>query len=160
MCNYFAYGSNMDLGSLNGWCLSKGLGNVTFLSVEPARLESYRLEFNHFSITRNAGAANIMESSGCAVYGLLIRVSLDDLQKIRRKEGFPDYYDEIRVTVRILSNNQLTNNVRTYKIVTGKEHTEFQPPTREYLNLIVRCAEEHNFPEDYIEHLRSIQTVD
>lgn len=161
MCDYFAYGSNMDQNHVNDWCLKKGYERIKFLSLQPAKLESYKLEFNYFSeINWKAGAANIMGSPGCAVYGFLVKLSPDDLDKIRKKEGSSKCYEEILVTVKLLSNNKSIHHVKTYKAVKNRECNDFQPPKREYLNLIIGCAEEHNFPEDYREHLRSIQTAD
>ena len=135
---YFAYGSNMDKEDLDKWCEENGYQKIKFLSVLPAKLKGYKLTFNYFSIRRKGGAANIMESEGNCVYGLLIELTKHDLKTIRAKEGYPNIY----------------------KVVKHCEKIKHQPPTKYYMQLIIKNARRYNLPDNYIDFLESIETRD
>ncbi|HCJ66583.1 MAG TPA: hypothetical protein DHV62_04475 [Elusimicrobia bacterium] len=160
---YFAYGSNMDKEDLDKWCENRRLPKIEFLSISPAKLNGYKLCFNYFSSSRNAGAANIMESRNDCVYGLLLEIKDSDIEVIRRKEGYSRdpskcYYDEISVNVEKFD-GALIRNVKIYKVVKHREKPEHQLPTRYYMQLIIRNAKKYNFPKDYIQFLKSIKTI-
>jgi len=157
MVHYFAYGSNMDKEDLDKWCENKRKPMVTFRSISPAKLNGYKLSFNYFSSCRNGGAANIMESKKDCVYGLLIEMEKDNLNTIRTKEGYPNFYDEICVGVETF-NGTLFRDVKTYKVVKSQEKPNHQPPTRYYMQLIIKNARKYSFPSEYIRFLESIQT--
>ena len=156
---YFAYGSNMDKEDLDKWCEEKGHPKIKFLSVLPAKLKGYKLTFNYFSTSRNGGAANIMKSEGDCVYGLLIELTEDDLKTIRIKEGCPNNYKEIEVSVEEFDGT-VVQGVKTYKVVKEHEKIKHQPPTKYYMQLIIRNARRYNFPDNYIDFLESIKTRD
>jgi cation transport regulator ChaC len=157
MIRYFAYGSNMDKVDLDKWCDKNSVNRVTFLSVTPAKLKDHKLSFNYFSTQRNAGAANIMASDGDHVYGLLVDIADSDLKTLRRKEGHPNSYEEIPVEVET-RDGALVQNVKTYKAVKERELSKHQPPTREYLDLIIKIADKYNFPHSYVDFLKSVET--
>jgi len=159
MINYFAYGSNMDKDDLDKWCKDKGLPEIKFPSISPAKLKDYKLSFNYFSTTRGGGAANIMESKDDCVYGLLIELTGKDLETIRKKEGYPYYYDEICIDVEKFDKT-VARNVKTYKVVKVEETSGHQPPTRYYIELIIKNAKKYNFPKEYIKFLESVKTKD
>ena len=156
---YFAYGSNMDKEDLDKWCEENGYQKIKFLSVLPAKLKGYKLTFNYFSIRRKGGAANIMESEGNCVYGLLIELTKHDLKTIRAKEGYPNIYKEIEVSVEKFDGTAV-QGVKTYKVVKHCEKIKHQPPTKYYMQLIIKNARRYNFPDNYIDFLESIETRD
>lgn len=157
---YFAYGSNMDKDDLDRWCKEHGYGSIKFTDVIPSKLLGYRLVFNYFSSSRRAGAANIMESKGSVVYGLLIELDENNKEIIREKEGYRyHYYNEIKVNIETLDGNTFSD-VFTYKVFKEKESDSFQPPKKEYLELIKRAAEKYNFPDEYRKFLKDIKTKD
>ncbi len=147
----------MDKDDLDIWCDRKSVNPVTFLSVTPAKLKDHKLSFNYFSTTRNAGAANIMASDGDYVYGLLIDIADADLKTLRRKEGHPNSYEETPVEVETFD-GALVQNVKTYKAVKERELPKHQPPTREYLDLIIKIADKYDFHRSYVEFLQSVET--
>lgn len=159
MIRYFAYGSNMDKEDLDKWCSSRGFSPLKFLSVSPVKLDGYRLCFNYFSASRNGGAANIMESDEDHVFGLLIEIEKRDLETIRTKEGYPNFYAEISVDVQRLDGT-VVQDVISYKVVKSREEPSHQPPTRDYFSLITRSAIRYGFPTDYVKYLQSIETID
>ena len=133
---YFAYGSNMDKDDLDKWCKGHGCKIIKFLNVIPSKLKGYRLAFNYFSSSRNAGTANIMKSENDVVYGLLINLDDKNKETIREKEGYHcRCYDEINIET-ITLDGKIFSNVLTYKVFEEKQGNEFQPPTKHYLGLI------------------------
>jgi len=157
MIYYFAYGSNMDKEDLDKWCKKKGHPVVEPLSTpSPAKLNGYKLSFNYLSPSRNAGAANIIESENDCVYGLLSGLGDSDLDTIRVKEGCPTFYNEIYVDVEKFDGT-LVQNVKTYKVVKDQEKPGHQPPTKYYLQLLIKNAKRYNFPDDYIRYLETIK---
>ena len=154
---YFAYGSNMDENDLNEWCKKQKRAFPRWKLLGIACLENYKLVFNYYSSTRNGGAANLMEFPNSKVYGLLLEINNEyDLETIRKKEGYPNYYDEIKVAAKC--NNENIANVLTYKVVKNKEKLEHQKPTRYYMDLILNNARKNGFPNEYIQYLESIKT--
>ncbi|MDA8339306.1 MAG: gamma-glutamylcyclotransferase [Nitrospiraceae bacterium] len=156
---YFAYGSNTDSDDLAQWCINNGYDPIAFDSVVPAVLKGYKLAFNHYSKGRNGGAANIMESPDDSVHGLLYLLKVEDMKKIRKKEGYPRTYDEILVEVKT-PDGRIINNVLTYKLRKEKVKPEHQPPAKYYLGLIINNAKKYDFSPDYIGYLESIKTKD
>ena len=159
LVNYFAYGSNIDKKDLDKWCENHNSPLVNPTHITPARLDGYKLVFNYFSTSRNAGAANIIESPGDCTYGLLMELEERDRVIIRLKEGYPRYYGEICADVETFD-GKLINDVITYKVVRDREKREHRPPTKCYLHLIIVNAKKYGFPEEYIEYLESIQPID
>jgi hypothetical protein len=157
MALYFAYGSNMNQEGLDQWCKCKGENLIRLINTCAARLNNYHLVFNYFSVSRNGGVANIMVSRGACVYGLLSEVTDADLATLRVKEGCPNCYEEIEVTVEKFDGT-IVKGVKTYKVVPACETTDHQPPTRQYLSLIMSNVAKNNLPDSYIEYLRSTKT--
>lgn len=148
----------MDKDDLDKWCTRKGKNQVNLMNASPAKLGGYKLTFNYYSKTRRGGAANIMESSGDCVYGLLAKLEKEDLDTIREKEVCPNYYSEICVDVEKFDGTVI-NGVKTYKVVRTLEEPRHQPPTECYLQLIIRNAEKYGFPTEYIKYLKSIEVA-
>ena len=157
MINYFAYGSNMDEEDFEKRCNKKGWRMVKFQNRRVAKLNGYKLTFNYYSPSRKAGAANIMESKKDCAYGLLIEIEESNLETIRKKEGYPNYYDEISVDVETFDGTP-SQDVKTYKVVKSREEHNHQPPTEEYMQLIIKNAKKYGFPKEYIEYLESFPT--
>lgn len=98
-----------------------------------------------------------MKSENDCVYGLLMEVQKDELDILRKKEGYPDYYGEISVHVETFD-GAIIRDVKTYKVVKSRQTPDHQPPTTSYMALIIENAKRYNFPGDYIHSLESIQT--
>jgi cation transport regulator ChaC len=155
----FAYGSNMDREDLNSWCEKEGRTKIDFSNVSPAKLNGYKLSFNYFSSSRGAGVANIMRSDKDCVYGILIELDEESINTLRKKEGFPNCYDEINVEVIKFADTKV-QGAKTYKVKTENETPGYQAPKKYYLNLIIRNAEKYGFPDEYIEFLNSLEAID
>lgn len=86
---YFAYGSNMNLGQMAYRCPdAEVIGTV--------RLEGYRLSFAGGG---DRGVATILPCPGSHVDGVLWEISKRDELQLDRYEGFPRLYGKETVTV-------------------------------------------------------------
>ncbi|MFC1799390.1 gamma-glutamylcyclotransferase family protein [Candidatus Eisenbacteria bacterium] len=154
---YFAYGSNMDENDLKQWCENNRRSFPDWKLLGNACLENYELSFNYYARGRHGGAANLMELSGRRVYGLLFEMSEDEGRAtIRKKEGYPDQYEEILVTVEC--DGRRVDGVTTYKVAKQKEQPDHQRPTAYYMDLILKNARKYGFPAEYIQFLERIET--
>ena len=156
MIKYFAYGSNMDEDDLKEWCCKKHHKIPDFQNIRPAKLNGYKLSFNYFSKCRGGGAANIMLSSNNCVYGLLTEITDDDLNTIRKKEGYSKEplkrnYDEICIDVE--AEGEIIPHVKTYKVSKSHEEPNNISPSKEYLDLIVNNSKKYRFPPEYIRNV-------
>jgi hypothetical protein len=154
---YFAYGSNMNQADLDRWCDAHGRPRVRPRHVTVAVLAGYALSFDYFSETRNSGAADVVQSPGGQVYGLLMEISAEDRETIRAKEGWPDHYEELTVAVATVAGANV-RGVTTYRVIPSLRLPEPVAPSRAYLDLIVSSARRHRFPKAYIEELERIPT--
>lgn len=152
---YFAYGSNMHKEDLRRWCERGGYSPVTFLSEEVAVLKDWKLIFNYYSASRGGGAANIVRSVGNEVWGLLVELSVEDYEKIYKKEGAPRCYKEIIVSV-VTKDGKVIDDVRTFRAVKERESRKHVAPTKEYLKLLIESAKNYGFPKWYIKKLEKI----
>jgi len=117
-------------------------------------LRDFRLNFNYYSRTRGGGAANIERAPGDHVEGVLLDINDVDKVTIDEKEGAPNYYREILVSV-ILRDCTKMENVVAYTVCEDKK-TEFTPPTREYKQIIIDGARAFGLSKEWIEKLEKI----
>jgi hypothetical protein len=154
---YFAYGSNMDEKELTTYIQRKGGDSSAVSNPRWARLDDWRLVFNHFSHNRRAGAANIERAEGQCVEGILWDATEEALDVIDCKEGRPGNYERICVCVSD-EQGQLLREVVTYEVVQKLPH--FCAPKRNYLDLMKRAASRFGFSEKYRRILNAIETVE
>lgn len=159
LINYFAYGSNMDEEDLNRWCRERGYSPIKPLEVKVAVLKGFKLVFNYYSSTRRCGVANVVPSEGDEVWGLLLKISSEDYQKIKKKEGCCQVYKEVEVEV-VTVDDGCTVRAKTFVVAKELQLREHQPPSRYYLNLLIEAARKHLFPREYVEKLERVMTKD
>jgi gamma-glutamylcyclotransferase (GGCT)/AIG2-like uncharacterized protein YtfP len=87
-----------------------------------AELQDYELEFAYH--------CNVVPAPGSSVPGLLWTITDQDLEALDWTEGYPNYYDRVRVPVVI---DELALNAVVY-FMPGK--TQHCPPGRGYLDLV------------------------
>jgi gamma-glutamylcyclotransferase (GGCT)/AIG2-like uncharacterized protein YtfP len=112
---YFAYGMNTHLGQMAQRC-------PTAEVVGAAELPDHELEFAYH--------CNVKPAPGSSVPGLLWTITDQDLEALDWTEGYPAYYDRVRVPVVI---DGLALNAVVY-FMPGK--TQPCPPSRGYLDLV------------------------
>jgi gamma-glutamylcyclotransferase (GGCT)/AIG2-like uncharacterized protein YtfP len=163
MVHYFAYGSNMNQEDFKRRCASKSHINLTAKKPIPCTLNNYLLTFNYYSTTRNGGAANIEKAGGGRVEGVLYDISEKDLHAIDAKEGYygpnnqRNFYDRIEVSVMPAGSTKPVTAV-TYIANQKMVKTSFQPPTKDYLQVIIKGAKDRNLPTTWLRKLEAIQT--
>ena len=140
---YFAYASNMNRRQVE-----QRAGALAEEKV--ARLDNYELNFDKIA-RGGTGTANLVAAEGKTVYGVLYRVTEQQLKALDRFEGVPEHYRRSQVTVAEADGRKVAAQVYlARKVRKGLK------PDRGYLARIVQGAEEHGLPADYIEELKRI----
>ena len=113
-----------------------------------ARLDNYRLVFQHLDVT-SAAYADIV-TPGDGVIGVIYRCTAEQLNRLDAHEGG---YDRQTVTVTDEQGESLT---AVAYLMTPTSSLRPGKPTTAYLRKIVRGAREHHLPEDYIRQIEEI----
>jgi gamma-glutamylcyclotransferase (GGCT)/AIG2-like uncharacterized protein YtfP len=130
---YFAYGSNLNRADLHKWCVDRDLLTLELNQVGIAELPDHKLAFSVHSQSRNGGVLDIRESIGRCVEGVLFEVTQEQLSILDRKEGAPNFYQRIKVTV-IDSNGNLVQAI-TYRVNPDNAGSYVQP-SEDYLEVV------------------------
>ena len=140
---YFAYASNMLRAQIK-----QRVGGAK--EEKCARLDDYELNFDKVA-RAGTGAANITIVPGKVVWGVLYRLSEQQMKVLDRFEGVPAHYRRSEVNVIDTEGNKIAAQVYlARKVRKGLK------PDRLYLQRIVQGAEEHNLPSEYVVQLRSV----
>lgn len=145
--NYFAYGSNMCLQALQ-----KRNGVTPKEPGVPAKLDGYRLLFNKES-SDCSGKANIEACPGKEVWGVLYRISDEQLKILEDKEK--GYMNKI---ISIQRSDGTTESAWTFTKESPGNNSLF--PYLWYKRFLVDGAREHELPAEYIARLGAIEAVD
>lgn len=138
--DYFAYGANMSTGWLKRCVPSaKPLGH--------AKLLDKRLVCNKESID-GSGKANLANSLGDAVWGVLYEIDLAELAKLDRVEG-----GYTRVSLEVITNQG--SSIKAYVYISCKL-TDDARPYDWYKELMIKGAREHQLPAPYVKFLEQI----
>ncbi len=133
---YFGYGSNLDKEDWTKWCLQRGYRPEGLKEIGPAWIDGYYLDFDYFSKSRGAGAANLryLFPGRAATPGALFEIDENTRNALDAKEGHPNpkYYRRIKTTA-YTSNGE---SVEAYTYIHSAKQTEFHQPTAEYENFI------------------------
>lgn len=133
---YFAYGSNLDPKQMES-----RVG--PFQEALKARLPRFRLIFRGYSKMWNGATADIEPCGKKIVYGVVYKISKQQLRKLDKFEGFPNVYKRTWVKV-IVENKEILSAV-TY-IRVNKEPRA--PPSKQYLETIIRGLKAHGYSDD------------
>ena len=87
---YFAYGSNLDVEQMKIRCPDSEL-------VGESVLNGYKLAFTAESKMWGGGVADIVVNNGSEVWGVLYKISDNDLTNLDRYESVPDLYNRINL---------------------------------------------------------------
>lgn len=129
MKRYFAYGSNMS-----GEQMAQPDRAPDAKKVEVVELSNYE-----FFIDAR-GVASIREKRDKRVLGIIYLISRNDEKKLDKKEGVPKFY--VKTKLPIL-------NAFTYIDQTIEEGQ----PRNGYLEKIIKAAQSHNLPKEYVAEL-------
>jgi gamma-glutamylcyclotransferase (GGCT)/AIG2-like uncharacterized protein YtfP len=151
---YFAYGSNLDPVQMRDRCPGH---QVVGLAV----LQEHRIAFPVFSPDWGGGVAGPVPAHGRQVWGVLYELSDAQMAALDSYEGFKgpgdqhNFYDRGTVTVDVTRPDDGSVPRRVRAATYFPHFSKPAPPTRAYLDTILRGALHHRLPEDYVEALRS-----
>jgi gamma-glutamylcyclotransferase (GGCT)/AIG2-like uncharacterized protein YtfP len=141
---YFAYGSNMDPNQMASRCPGA-------VSIGSARLAGYELAFVWDSPGWGGGVATVIPSSGREVWGVLWDLTAGHIEALDRYEGVA-----IHAYVREHLNVETDDGVVNALIYLATDTRE-KPPSRRYVDALIRGAKAHGLPADYVEQLRALR---
>lgn len=144
MTFYFAYGSNMSQGQMRNRCSSAQF-------VCRGQLREHRLGFTRHSVGWGGGTADVLAAPDAVVWGAVFTLSENDLELLDHDEGVPRAYVRVHGTVVDDAGQLLTAWI--YVVAEKRPHV---PPTRDYLDTILRGAREAGLPGEYIAGLEAI----
>jgi cation transport regulator ChaC len=153
LSNYFAYGSNL---------LDDEIKRTTE-TAEPvgvAYLPGYRVKFTKHSESRGCDAASIAKDAGSIVWGFVYRVNEDDQEALKKRElGYREDQDLIALLVPDVSEISEADPIPVFTFIGENTCLDACGPSREYLDLVIRGAEERGLPADYIASLATESDV-
>ena len=152
MINYFAYGSNISENRM----LNER--KINFISRKFAILENYKLLFNKVS-KKNCylGFANVVESDGDVVEGVIYELNDSDINIIDKFEGAnsnPSHY--CRKSVDVICGGKIINSI--VYVANPDMIRENIKPDKNYLNYLLEGKD--IFSDKYYNDLKSTKTLD
>jgi len=140
MVFYYAYGSNMSEQRM----LDR---KISFFSRKFGILKDYKLVFNKISKSNNnISFANIVESVGDIVEGVIYEINEDDIKKLDKFEGYPIHY--------IRKNLIIDNKSCIVYIAQDQWIKEGVYPTKEYINYLLEAKDV--ISEEYYNKIKNI----
>src|SRR5262245_30824125 len=149
---YFAFGSNLDPDQMKERCPAHRVVGL-------AELHDHRLAFPRYSQRWGGGVASPQLAHGESVWGVLYDLSEADLDALDRYEGFRapgdqhNVYDREHVVVDLVraDDGSVPRRVRAWIYLARPSNPS--PPSRRYLEALLKGARHHRLPEDYIAKL-------
>ena len=155
---YFAYGSNLDPDQMR---VRAPDARVVGLGL----LRDYRLTFPLRSLSWGGGAAGVTHAHGGEVWGVLYELSDSDLASLDAHEGWHgagnhhNTYDRDLATVDLTRPDDGSVPRRVRATTYFARNLNPTPPTREYLDAMLRGARHHHLPPEYIEWMVTIEVA-
>jgi len=152
---YFAYGSNLDPEQMQSRCPGAAVVGL-------AALRDHRLVFPLYSNNWGGGVSSIQLAHGHTVWGMLHDLTEEHLQTLDGFESFRgpgdqhNVYDRDQVTVELTrpDDGSFPRRVRAWTYIARPAKPS--PPSRRYLDAILRGARHHRLPEEYIAKLATV----
>ncbi len=156
---YFAYGSNLDPEQMRSRCPGSRIVGL-------ASLRNYRLIFPLPSERWGGGVSSVQPGHGQTVWGALYELTDPDLVALDGWEGFRasgdqhNIYDREQVSVDLVraDDDSFPRRVRAWIYIARPWKPT--PPSRRYLDAILRGARHHRLPDEYIAGLEALTTED
>jgi len=149
---YFAFGSNLLTERIH-------INNPSARFKCVAKLDDYKLTFNHYSKRWQGSVATIIEDKNSNMYGIVWELQKEHLKTLDEQEGVPhNVYKRINVQVQPVGSNETIDCV-SYQLLperflsTGSKAR----PSFVYKDVIIRGAIENNMPDEYITKLKNIE---
>lgn len=127
MIKYFAYGSNMDMSRLS----NRGVNPETR---HKGTLKNWKLKFNKKASAGDWSFANIEQSEGDIVEGLVFTIKESDLKLLDKFEGAPKHYRR-----EILEIETDREAIKCITYIAQPEHImEGLLPVKEYMDFLIK----------------------
>jgi hypothetical protein len=140
---YFAYGSNMDpVQMAERTPGARALG--------AARLDGYRLTFTRDSPAWGGGVGHIEADPDSEVWGVLWDLTDVHVAALDGYEGI-DIGAYVRDVVTVSFDGRDVEAQVYFAVPRG-----FKAPSKKYLSALVRGAEAHGCPDEYVDRLKNI----
>ncbi|KAK4872974.1 hypothetical protein RN001_015003 [Aquatica leii] len=155
---YFGYGSNLLKERLERSVKATRMGI--------GKIKDYRLDFDYFSKRWNGSVATIVPDSEREVWVAIWRIPKGGFKKIDKQEGVAEnVYKRFKVNVEMPDGN--TINGYTYMLTKNPDRyiplnqlPNARQPSKSYMDVIVKGAEESGLPTFYQDMLKSVSHND
>jgi gamma-glutamylcyclotransferase (GGCT)/AIG2-like uncharacterized protein YtfP len=157
--HYFAYGSNLEPEQMQHRCPGHTVVGL-------AELRDHRLAFPLTSHDWGGGVASVVTAHGQSVWGMVFDLTDADLEALDRYEGYRgrddqhSLYDRETVTVELVRADDGSFPRRLRPLIYLARAANPSPPSRRYLDAIVKGAKHHRLPDDYIARLMATPVAD
>jgi gamma-glutamylcyclotransferase (GGCT)/AIG2-like uncharacterized protein YtfP len=156
---YFAYGSNLDPDQMH----ERGPGHRV---IGLGALREHHLVFPLYSNRWGGGVSSVQPHHGHTVWGVLYELTEDDLRRLDEIEGFRgpqdqhNIYDREHMTIELVrpDDGSFPRRVRADLYVARPSNPS--PPSRRYLDTLLKGARHHRLPEDYIAMLDALPAAE
>ncbi len=138
---FFAYGCHMDASHL------AGVVGIELAPGWPARLDGWRLAFNHRDEDGSI-VASIVPAPNCLTCGVVYRLPREALSVLDDYEGAPDDYR--RETLWVEPLGRVARQAALVYVGQDSCRVDDGRPEERYLNLLTGGAEAHGLPADYV----------
>lgn len=146
---YFAYGSNMSTSRLKARIPLASL-------IGPGYLPGYRLLFHKVSIRDGSGKCNasFTGDQADAVFGILYDFSEPDIMTLDAIEGVGQGYEAKILNIK----HKEEGWVKAQTYIATRIDTSLQP-LHWYKEHVLRGANEHDLPREYIKYIENIEAI-
>ena len=150
--HYFAYGSNLEPEQMQRRCPGHtvvGLGE----------LRDHKLTFPLTSHDWGGGVASVATAHAQSVWGIVFDLTDADFASLDRCEGYVgpgdqhNLYDRETVTVQLVRVDDGSFLRRLRPLIYVARPSNPSPPSRRYLDAILKGAKHHKLPSEYIARL-------
>lgn len=147
---YFAYAGNMNLSQIKMSCASPK-------KVAVAKIDDHKLEFYDYAKMWDGAQETLTPEPGSEVWGVIYELNMPDTDKLDlwhnvKFDGSGFYFHS---PAKATAADGTQYDVLFYK---KNQLVKAAPPSRQYVEYIVKGARESGLPEDYIARLEAVET--
>jgi len=156
---YFAYGSNLDPEQMTRRCPGHSVVGL-------AELRDHKLTFPLTSHDWGGGVASVGVAHGESVWGVVYELTEADVAALDGYEGYKgtgdqhNVYDRDTASVQLVRADDGSFPRRLRASIYLARSANPSPPSRRYLEALVRGARHHRLPDDYVTRLAATAVVD
>ena len=151
---YFAYGSNMQSGTL------RGRRGIDYRRAVPVRANGWSLVFDKPPLLPTGNTvANIVPEDGASGLGVAFEITEEDLAHVEHTEGVGfGNYKRVELAVESLAAVD-DAPVAAFSLSSDRRHPTTSPSIR-YMTLVIEGAIEQGLPGAHVEWLRAIEACE